>query len=147
MHILVPFLYTIFIWNISFLTSFMFRVLITRAVSYTRLSGSNSEGNLSKIEAFNMHGFCMQYKINMKYKIVVSILVTDHFCWSTHTPSHCSTTHSHTQRTPSHFSTTHSHTQCTPSHCSTTHSHTTWYAATTSRLQIRIELCCGAVDN
>ena len=28
----------------------------------------------------------------------------------------------------------------TPSHCSTTHSHTTWYAATTPRLQIRIEL-------
>ena len=28
----------------------------------------------------------------------------------------------------------------TPSHCSTTHSHTTWYAATTSRLQIRNEL-------
>ena len=27
----------------------------------------------------------------------------------------------------------------TPSHCSTTHSHTTWYAATTPRLQIRIE--------
>jgi len=28
----------------------------------------------------------------------------------------------------------------TPSHCSTTHSHTTLYAATTPRLQIRIEL-------
>jgi len=28
----------------------------------------------------------------------------------------------------------------TPSHCSTTHSHTTGYAATTPRLQIRIEL-------
>ena len=28
----------------------------------------------------------------------------------------------------------------TPSHCSTTHSHTTWYAATTPRLRIRIEL-------
>ena len=28
----------------------------------------------------------------------------------------------------------------TPSHCSTTHSHTTCYAATTPRLQIRIEL-------
>ena len=28
----------------------------------------------------------------------------------------------------------------TPSHCSTTHSHTTWYTATTPRLQIRIEL-------
>jgi len=28
----------------------------------------------------------------------------------------------------------------TPSHCSTTHSYTTWYAATTPRLQIRIEL-------
>ena len=28
----------------------------------------------------------------------------------------------------------------TPSHCFTTHSHTTWYAATTPRLQIRIEL-------
>jgi len=27
----------------------------------------------------------------------------------------------------------------TPSHCSTTHSHTTWYAATTPRLQIGIE--------
>ena len=30
--------------------------------------------------------------------------------------------------------------QLTPSHCSTTHSHTTRYAATTPRLQIRIEL-------
>jgi len=28
----------------------------------------------------------------------------------------------------------------TPSHCSTTHSHTTWHAATTPHLQIRIEL-------
>ena len=28
----------------------------------------------------------------------------------------------------------------TPSHCSTTHSHITCYAATTPRLQIRIEL-------
>jgi len=28
----------------------------------------------------------------------------------------------------------------TPSHCSTTHSYTTWYAATTPRLQIPIEL-------
>jgi len=28
----------------------------------------------------------------------------------------------------------------TPSHCSTTHSHTTWYAATTPHFQIRIQL-------